>query len=79
MREMALSRLASACEARVTVLSGSSVVTRDSDAELAEMACSGIDGLFSDDASEIELVLAIRAVASGQAMFGPRVARHILD
>jgi DNA-binding NarL/FixJ family response regulator len=51
----------------------------EGDAALADMARSGIDGLLSEDASEMELVLAIRAVAAGQAMFGPRIARQILD
>jgi DNA-binding NarL/FixJ family response regulator len=51
---------------------------RDSDADLAEVLEAGVDGLLADDAGRDELVLAIKAVARGEAMLGPSVARRLV-
>jgi DNA-binding NarL/FixJ family response regulator len=46
---------------------------------LADVLRAGVNGVLSEDAGRVELVLAVRAVARGQALLGPRVARRILD
>jgi DNA-binding NarL/FixJ family response regulator len=51
----------------------------DLDGTLAEVIRAGVNGVLSEDASRTELVLAVRAVARGQAMLGGRVARRVLD
>ncbi|PRH78992.1 DNA-binding response regulator [Streptomyces solincola] len=49
------------------------------DQGLADVLRAGASGLLADDASNEELVLAIRAVADGGAMLGSSVARRVVD
>ncbi|WP_433649979.1 LuxR C-terminal-related transcriptional regulator [Micromonospora zamorensis] len=51
----------------------------DLDQSMADLVRAGANGLLSEDASRAELLMAIRAVASGHAMLGPPVARRMLD
>ncbi|HLL65854.1 MAG TPA: response regulator transcription factor [Micromonosporaceae bacterium] len=51
----------------------------DIDEALADVLHAGASGLLADDASREELALAIRAVARGQAMLGPRVAQRLME
>jgi len=51
----------------------------DLEGTLAEVIRAGVNGVLSEDASRTELVLAVHAVARGQAMLGNRVARRVLD
>jgi DNA-binding NarL/FixJ family response regulator len=51
----------------------------DEDASETDLVRAGADGLLADDASRDELILAIRAVANGQAMLGSSVARRLLE
>jgi DNA-binding NarL/FixJ family response regulator len=46
---------------------------------LADVLHAGASGLLADDASREEMAMAIRAVARGQAMLGPRVAQRLMD
>jgi DNA-binding NarL/FixJ family response regulator len=51
----------------------------DLDRTLAEVLRAGVNGVLSEDSSKTELMLAVHAVARGQAMLGVRVARRVLD
>ncbi|MER7460434.1 response regulator transcription factor [Micromonospora sp. NPDC126480] len=46
---------------------------------MVDLVRAGANGLLAEDASREELLIAIRAVASGHAMLGPPVARRMLD
>jgi len=47
--------------------------------DLTEVIQAGVNGVLSDDAGRAELATAVRAVAGGAVMFGPKVARRVLD
>ncbi|MFJ5999337.1 LuxR C-terminal-related transcriptional regulator [Streptomyces sp. NPDC092370] len=51
----------------------------DLDESLADVLHAGVSGLLTDDASREELAMAIRAVARGQAMLGPRIAQRLME
>jgi DNA-binding NarL/FixJ family response regulator len=51
----------------------------DIDETLADVLHAGASGLLADDASCEELAFAIRAVARGQSMLGPRVAQRLME
>jgi DNA-binding NarL/FixJ family response regulator len=51
----------------------------DIDETFAEVLHAGASGLLADDASREELAFAIRAVARGQSMLGPRVAQRLME
>jgi DNA-binding NarL/FixJ family response regulator len=51
----------------------------DVDETFADVLHAGASGLLADDASREELAMAIRAVARGQAMLGPRVAQRLME
>jgi DNA-binding NarL/FixJ family response regulator len=49
------------------------------DAVLADAVLAGASAVLAEDASRVELTLAVRAAARGQAMLGASVARRLLD
>jgi DNA-binding NarL/FixJ family response regulator len=51
----------------------------DIDGQLADVMHAGVSGLLDDDANRTELAMAIRAVARGQAMLGPRIAQRLME
>ncbi|GAA0571596.1 response regulator transcription factor [Paractinoplanes ferrugineus] len=51
----------------------------DIDDGVAEAMHAGASGLLADDASREEMAMAIRAVARGQAMLGPRIAQRLME
>jgi DNA-binding NarL/FixJ family response regulator len=54
------------------------LTTDNTDERLAEVLHAGVSGLLADDVSRDELTLAVRAVARGQAMLGPRAAERLM-
>jgi DNA-binding NarL/FixJ family response regulator len=52
---------------------------KEIDERVTEVLHAGASGLLSDDASREELAMAIRAVARGQAMLGPRIAQRLME
>lgn len=46
---------------------------------MVDLVRAGANGVLAEDASKAELLIAVRAVASGHAMLGPPVARRMLD
>jgi DNA-binding NarL/FixJ family response regulator len=51
----------------------------DADEDVREVLHAGASGVLFKDAGREELVYAIRAVASGEAMLAPAVARRLVD
>jgi DNA-binding NarL/FixJ family response regulator len=51
----------------------------ESDDRLADIVRSGIDGLLCEDATAVELGLAVQALAGGRPTLGARVARQLID
>ncbi|WP_067503785.1 response regulator transcription factor [Actinoplanes sp. TFC3] len=52
---------------------------KDIDERVTEVLHAGANGLLADDASREELAMAIRAVARGQSMLGPRIAHRLME
>ena len=52
--------------------------TIEDDEVLGDVLRCGASGVLSDDATREEMVLAVRTVARGQAMFGPGIADRML-
>ncbi|TDB78264.1 response regulator transcription factor [Micromonospora sp. KC723] len=49
------------------------------DDHLADVLYAGASGLLGDDAGREEMAMAIRAVARGHAMLGPRIAQRLME
>lgn len=54
------------------------LTTSMSDEKISEVLHAGVTGLLAEDASREELILAVRAVARGQAMLGSRAAQRLM-
>lgn len=50
----------------------------DDDETVGEILHAGANALLTEEASREELALAVRAVASGHAMLGPRIAQRLI-